>query len=186
MVVTCCECSHDLCFRTRFDTRVNILGSFKGFSSQGLITSLDLSKSNEWTTQCRELLATGARGLGLVFEDGVLKLDGLIAKGHQYIETDKGTEFLRNAQKKALDFTKVGLFEQANGYIQQLEQSNDTKNSRAFLAIDSFLYLFIWHMLFNVFVFNFSLAFCEQRVCKDNYWSKGAPCWHLQRRIPMH
>eukprot|EP00913_Durusdinium_trenchii_P035577 g33293.t1 len=78
-----------------------------------------------------DTVASSAKGLGLVFEDGVLKLDGLIAKGHQYIESDKGTELLRKAQEKALDFTKAGLFEQANGYIQQLEQSENSKNSRA-------------------------------------------------------
>ena len=60
--------------------------------------------------QCRELLTTGAGGLGLVFEDGVLKLDGLIAKGHEYIESDKGTEFLRNAQEESSASNKSGCF----------------------------------------------------------------------------
>ena len=77
------------------------------------------------------MLSTGASGLGLVFEDGVLKLDALIEKGHKYIESEKGTEFLRNAQKKALHFTKASVFEQASGYIQQLEKSEESKNSRA-------------------------------------------------------
>lgn len=101
------------------------------FSHQGLINSLDFSKTSEWTVQCKELLSTGASGLGLVFEDGVLKLDALIEKGHKYIESEKGTEFLRNAQKKALHFTKATVFEQASGYIQQLEKSEESKNSRA-------------------------------------------------------
>ena len=101
------------------------------FSHQGLINSLDFSKTSEWTVQCKELLSTGASGLGLVFEDGVLKLDALIEKGHKYIESEKGTEFLRNAQKKALHFTKASMFEQASGYIQQLEKSEESKNSRA-------------------------------------------------------
>ena len=85
--------------------------------------------------QCRELLTTGAGGLGLVFEDGVLKLDGLIAKGHEHIESDKGTEFLRNAQRKALHLTKAAVFEQASGYIEQLEKSETSKNSRAVSVI---------------------------------------------------
>ena len=100
-------------------------------SHQGLINSLDFSKTSEWTVQCKELLSTGASGLGLVFEDGILKLDALIEKGHKYIESEKGTEFLRNAQKKALHFTKASVFEQASGYIQQLEKSEESKNSSA-------------------------------------------------------
>lgn len=102
-------------------------------SLQSLISSLDFTNTSEWMLQCRELLTTGAGGLGLVFEDGVLKLDGLIAKGHEYIESDKGTEFLRNAQRKALHLTKAAVFEQASGYIEQLEKSETSKNSRMLL-----------------------------------------------------
>eukprot|EP00438_Fugacium_kawagutii_P020585 Skav222340 [mRNA] locus=scaffold3497:19514:22675:- [translate_table: standard] len=98
-----------------------------------LIDSLDFSKTSEWTEQCQELLATGAEGLGLVFEDGKLKLDALIAKGHKYVKSDKGTEFLRNAQRKALHMTKASVFEQASGYIEQLEKSEESSSSRMLL-----------------------------------------------------
>ncbi|CAJ1373817.1 unnamed protein product [Effrenium voratum] len=100
---------------------------------QGLLTSLDFSDTSTWTLQCQELLATGAKGLGLTFENGVLKLDGLIEKGQKYIESDTGTEFLREAQKKALNLTKLGLLEQASGYIKDLENCSETKNSRQLL-----------------------------------------------------
>ena len=123
------------------------------FSHQGLINSLDFSKTSEWTVQCKELLSTGASGLGLVFEDGVLKLDALIEKGHKYIESEKGTEFLRNAQKKALHFTKATVFEQASGYIQQLEKSEESKNSRAlafsFVSIIGRMFVFFWLKICN-------------------------------------
>ena len=70
-----------------------------------------------------------------------MKLDALIEKGHKYIESEKGTEFLRNAQKKALHFTKASVFEQASGYIQQLEKSEESKNSRA-LAFSFVFFIF--------------------------------------------
>lgn len=101
--------------------------SLFAFSTATFISSGSITDKVDFS----DTVASSAKGLGLVFEDGVLKLDGLIAKGHQYIESDKGTELLRKAQEKALDFTKAGLFEQANGYIQQLEQSENSKNSRA-------------------------------------------------------
>ena len=72
------------------------------------------------------------RPIGL--RNGVLKLDGLIEKGQKYIESDTGTEFLREAQKKALNLTKLGLLEQASGYIKDLENCSETKNSSAFDA----------------------------------------------------
>lgn len=126
------------------------------FSHQGLINSLDFSKTSEWTVQCKELLSTGASGLGLVFEDGVLKLDALIEKGHKYIESEKGTEFLRNAQKKALHFTKASVFEQASGYIQQLEKSEESKNSRAlafsFVSIVGRMFFF-WLKICNLWFY---------------------------------
>ncbi|CAK9002758.1 unnamed protein product [Durusdinium trenchii] len=116
----------------------NLLASFKMESLTELGTEVYLTNAARLRSitdkvDFSDTVASSAKGLGLVFEDGVLKLDGLIAKGHQYIESDKGTELLRKAQEKALDFTKAGLFEQANGYIQQLEQSENSKNSRQLL-----------------------------------------------------
>jgi len=100
---------------------------------QGLLTSLDLSKAGDWTGRCRELLTSGAAGLGLVWVDGNLKLDTLIEKGQKYMHTDSGTKFLREAQKKALLFiprleSESGLLQHASKHIQKLESSDSTKS----------------------------------------------------------
>eukprot|EP00931_Biecheleriopsis_adriatica_P044783 TRINITY_DN25646_c0_g1_i1.p1 TRINITY_DN25646_c0_g1~~TRINITY_DN25646_c0_g1_i1.p1 ORF type:complete len:1162 (-),score=261.61 TRINITY_DN25646_c0_g1_i1:63-3044(-) len=98
-------------------------------SLQRVLMSVDFSTAGEWGVQCKELLASS------------VKVDGLVETGRKILDTEAGAGLVRSAQQKVLDLRsylegtvdQAGLLDMTKAYLQLLEESSQSAQSRELL-----------------------------------------------------